>query len=244
MQVTPKNIDFSTLPDKAPEIDLRELLEVGCHFGHQKSRWNPAMDEYIYTEKDGVHIFDLAKTAKQLEKAYNFVYKLGAKNKNLILLGTKRQAREIVKETAQKAGLMYITSRWLGGFLTNWDQVKKSLQKMEKMERKMEEGEYDAYTKYEQAQFRKEITRFQRFFDGLRGLKSRPDAIFIVDPVREDVAVKEARMMNIPTVALVDSNGDPHDVDIPIPANDDAVKSIELIVNMIGEAYMAGQEGK
>ncbi|MEA2056684.1 MAG: 30S ribosomal protein S2 [Patescibacteria group bacterium] len=244
MQVTPKNIDLTTLPDKAPEIDLRELLEAGCHFGHQKANWNPAMDKFIYTEKDGIHIFDLAKTAEQLVKAYNFFYKLGKNNKTVVMLGTKRQAREVVEKVAKEAGMFYIVSRWLGGFLTNWKQVKKSLHKMESMEAKMEGGDYDAYTKYEQAQFSKEISRFGRFFNGLRGLKAKPDAVFIVDPMRENVAAAEARTMKVSVIAVIDSNGNPQDVDLAIPANDDAVKSIELIVELMGEAYLAGKEGK
>jgi small subunit ribosomal protein S2 len=244
MHITPKNIDFSKLPDKAPDYDLKDLLEASCHFGHHKNKWNPDMEPYIYTEKDGIHIFDLATTAKQLQQAYNYVYKLGQQNKSLIMVGTKRQARQIIKDKAEAAGCLYITSRWLGGFLTNWNQVKQSLQKMEKMEDKMEEGEYDAYTKYEQAQFKKEIARLRRFFDGLRGLKTLPDALFIVDPVREDIAVKEARMMDVPVVALIDSNGSPQDIDLPIPANDDAIKSIEFMVQQIGAAYSAGQAGE
>lgn len=238
------HINPKKLPDKAPEYDLRDLLEADCHFGHQKSKWNPAMDEYIYTEKDGIHIFDLAKTAKQLQLAYNYAYQLGKKNKTLIMVGTKRQAREIVRETAEKAGCLYITSRWLGGFLTNWDQVSKSLKRMLKIEEKLEQGEYEAFTKFEQAQIKKELTRLQRFFDGLRTLKKKPDALFVVDPQREDIAVTEANTEGVPVVAMVDSNGDPDQLDIAIPANDDAVTSIKLIVEQIGEAYQAGKQGK
>jgi small subunit ribosomal protein S2 len=235
-------IDFSKLPNKAPDYDLRNLLEAGCHFGHQRNKWNPKMEEFIYTQKDGVHIFDLAKTAKQLQLAYNYLYKLGKENRTVILVGTKRQAREIVEKTAQEAGMLYITSRWLGGFLTNWDQIKKSLERMKDMEKRFEEGEYDAYTKFEQAQFKKELTRLRRFFEGLRGLDGMPDAIVIVDPTREKIAVKEAKMMDIPVVALLDSDGDPTMVDIPIPANDDAAKSVSFIVEEFGKAYLAGKE--
>lgn len=237
-------VDFDKLPDKAPEYDLRDLLEAGCHFGHNKSKWNPNMDRFIYTEKEGVHIFDLAKTAEQLQKAYNYVYKLGKENKQLVMVGTKRQARKVVRDTAEKVGALYITSRWLGGLLTNWNQIRKSLQKMLDMEQKMEEGEYEAYTKYEQAQFKKEISRLRRFFDGLRSLDSLPDALFIVDPTKEDIAVKEANTMDVPTVALLDSDGDPSDIGVPVPANDDAYDSIKFVVEQIGEAYAAGKQGK
>ncbi len=239
-----QQIDLSKLPSKAPEYDLRDLLEAGCHFGHQKSKWNPDMEEYIYTEKNGVHIFDLAITAKQLTAAYNYMYKLGKDNKSVIFVGTKRQARKVIQETAKECGVHYITSRWLGGLFTNWPQISKSLRKMLSMESKMESGAYDNYTKFEQAQMSKQITRLRRFFDGLRELKELPDAIFVVDSEREDIAVTEANKMDIPVIALMDSDGHPDDAAIPIPANDDAVKSIELVVKQMGEAYLAGQQGK
>ncbi len=238
------NIDLSKLPDKAPEYDLRNLLEAGCHFGHQKNKWNPQMDEFIYTQKDGVHIFDLAKTAEQLQTAYNFMYQMGRKGKKVVIVGTKRQAREVVRKTAEESGMLYITSRWLGGFLTNWDQIKKSLNRMKTLEENFKKGEYDVYTKYEQAQLKKELTRLRRFFEGLRELKGTPDAIFVIDPSREDIAVKEAEMTGVPTVAIVDSNGNPDMVDIPIPANDDAIKSVTFLVEEMGKAYLAGKEGK
>lgn len=237
-------IDLSKLPDKAPDYDLRKLLDLGAHFGHQRSKWNPAMDEYIYTQKDGVHIFDLEKTAEQLKKAYNFAYKLGKKNKTLIFVGTKRQAREIVKNVAEESGAMHITSRWLGGFLTNWNQVNKSLNRMLQIESNLKEGGYEGFTKYEISQIKKELTRLRRFFDGVRDLKQMPDAIFVIDPDREDIAVKESNIMDVPVMALIDSNGNPDQVDLPIPANDDAVKSVDFFVKQIGEAYSKGKQGK
>jgi small subunit ribosomal protein S2 len=238
------NIDFSSLPDKAPEIDLRDLLEAGCHFGHQARKWHPKMDEYIYMEKDGIHIFDLAKTAEQLTKAYNFAFKLGSEGKSLVIVGTKRQARELVKAAAKESGAMYIVSRWLGGMLTNWNQISKSLKRMIKLETGLKEGSFAEYTKYERVQFEKEMGRLQRFFDGIRGLKESPDALFIIDPVREANVVKEAQTKNVPTIALVDTNGDPREVDIPIPANDDAMGSIKLIVDMVAAGYKAGKAAK
>jgi small subunit ribosomal protein S2 len=237
-------IDFSKLPDKAPEYDLRDLLEAGCHFGHQRSKWNPKMDKFIHTDKEGVNIFDLAKTAQQLQKAYNYFYLLGKQDKKVIMLGTKRQAREVVEEVAQEAGMMYIVSRWLGGFLTNWDQIKKSIKRMRAMEAKFESGEYENYTKFEQAQLKKELTRLQRFFEGIREIQSPPDVIFIVDAVKEDIAVTEATSADIPIVAILDSNGDPDLIDLPIPANDDSLKSVSFIVEEIGKAYKLGKEEK
>lgn len=237
-------IDTTNLPKHAPEYDLTELLEAGAHFGHQTQKWHPAMKEYIYMEKDGVHILDLAKTAEQLQKAYDFAFDLGSKKKTLVFVGTKRQAREIIKNAAEDAGCLYITSRWLGGLLTNWEQVAKSLKRMIQIEEGLTNGAFSGYTKFERVQLEKEQNRLERFFGGLKGLKNRPDALFIVDPGREKNAVKEAGTIGIPTVGLVDTNTDPRPVDIAIPANDDAVSSITYIVQAVAEGYKAGRSSK
>ncbi len=234
-------INLSNLPDKAPDYDLRDLLEAGCHFGHQRNKWNPKMAEYIYADKEGFHVFDLAKTAEQLKLAYNYFYQLGKQGKRVIMVGTKRQAREIVEAVAKKSELMYISSRWLGGFLTNWEQVKKSLDRLTDMKAKFANGEYDAFTKFEQAQLKKEVTRLERFFAGISDLTSPPDVLFIVDPIREKIAVKEAILTNVPVVGMVDTDGDPELLDLVIPANEDASKSIEFVVEQIGQAYLAGK---
>ncbi len=236
--------NFSDLPNKAPEYDLRDLLEAGCHFGHQKAKWNPHMAEWIYMEKDGVHIFDLAKTAQQMQIAYNFAYDLGSKGKKVVMVGTKRQARELVSSAAKTAGMNYIVSRWLGGFLTNWNQVKKSIKRMNDIESGLKSGKFDGYTKYERVQLEKEQNKLERFFIGVKDLKETPDCIFVVDPKRETIAVKEARVQGVPVVALIDSNADPDLVDLPIPANDDAVKSIRFIVDQFAAGYMAGKSAK
>jgi small subunit ribosomal protein S2 len=237
-------IDTTNLPKHAPEYDLRELLEAGAHFGHQTQKWHPAMKEYIYMEKDGVHIMDLAKTATQLQLAYDFAFDLGSKKKNLVFVGTKRQARDIIKNAAQDAGCLFITSRWLGGLLTNWEQVAKSLNRMIQIEEGLASGAFSGYTKFERVQMEKEQNRLERFFGGLKGLKQRPDALFIVDPGREKNAVKEAQTVGIPTFGLVDTNTDPRPVDIAIPANDDAVSSITYIVNAVAAGYKAGRNSK
>ncbi len=237
-------IDFSKLPQKAPEYDLAKLLEAGCHFGHEKRKWNPKIKPYLYMEKDGIHIFDLAKTAQQLQKAYNYAYQLGKQGKTLIFVGTKRRLRDIVQEEAEKAGAMYITQRWLGGFLTNWDQIKKSIKKMNDLEKGLEGEKFDNYTKFEQVQMKKELQRQQRFFRGVRDLKTKPDALFIVDIHKENIAVQEANQSDVPTIAIVDSNADPADVTVAIPANDDAVSSVTYIVKQISEAYKLGQQKK
>lgn len=234
-------LDTSKLPNKAPEYDLRELLEAGCHFGHQVAKWHPHMKKYIYMEKDGVHIFDLAQTAAQLQEAYNAAYELGKTGKTMIIVGTKRQAREIIEEQAGAQKIPYITSRWLGGMLTNWDQVKKSLKRMLFIEDGLKTDKFKGYTKYERNQLEKELTRLKRFFEGIRDLNSMPDALFIVDVNKEDNAVKEAENMDVFTMGIVDSNSNPDSVNVVIPANDDGRKSLEYIITAVTQGYAAGK---
>lgn len=237
-------LDVSSLPTKAPEYDLEALLEAGCHFGHQKHKWHPKMKPFIYVEKDGVHIFDLAKTAAQLQQAYNFAFQLGKEGKTLIFVGTKRQAREVVREAAASAGLLSITTRWLGGLLTNWEQVRLSIKRMVEIEDGLKNDKFKGYTKYERGQIEKELGRLTRFFEGIRNLKTKPDCLFIVDPVKEKNALAEALKMDVPVIALADSNADPSKIDVVIPANDDAVRSVKLIVDQIAAGYKAGRDSK
>lgn len=239
-----KKKNLSKLPNVAPEYDLMTLLEAGCHFGHQKAKRHPRMDEYIYAEKDGVHIFDLAITASQLQLAYNLVYDMASKGKSMVMVGTKRQARELIEEAAKDAGTFYIVSRWLGGFLTNWNQVKKSLKRMVTIEKGLLEGKFDGYTKFEKVQLDKEKNKLSRFFEGLRGLTNSPDFLFVVDINREKNAIAEAQIMGVPVIAIVDSNSDPTGVDVVIPANDDAVRSLSFLINEIAKAYKAGKQAK
>lgn len=239
-----KQLDFTQLPSQAPEYDLAQLLELGAHFGHQAKRWHPKMAEWIYAERDGVHIFDLPKTAAQLQLAYNYAYQLGKTGKTLVMIGTKRQARDVVQAAATTHGVPYIVSRWLGGLLTNWSQVNKSQKRMLELEEGLKTGKFDGYTKYERVQLEKEVDRLARFFQGIRDLKNKPDALFVVDPGREKVAVAEATITDTPVIGLVDTNTDPRPVDVVIPANDDAVKSIEFFVNQVAEAYAAGRKAK
>lgn len=236
--------DLSKLPNNAPDFDLRELLEAGVHFGHQTRRWHPSMKDFIYMEKDGVHIFDLAKTAEQLKQAYNFAFDMGKNGKTLVFVGTKRQAREIIKNAATEAGAMYITSRWLGGLLTNWEQVYKSLKRMIDIDQGLATEKFKGYTKFERNQLDKEKNRLERFFGGVTALKQRPDVLFVIDPGKEKNAVKEANTIGVPIIALVDSNTDPRPVEIAIPGNDDALSSIEYIVKAVAAGYKAGKEAK
>lgn len=226
---------------KKYQISLEELLEAGCHFGHQGRRWNPKMEPYIYAKKEGVHIFDLEKTAAGLVKAMTFVADLTAQGKKIIFVGTKRQAAPIVAEEAAKAGLPFVNMRWLGGTITNWDQIKKGIARLVELETKKQKGELKKYTKKENVLFDREIDKLNRFVGGLRTLTELPAAIFVVDVKKEIAAVREARVKGISVVALVDSNADPDLVDYVIPANDDAVRSIKLIVSKLAQA---AQDGK
>lgn len=238
-------MDVTQLPNKAPEYKIETLFEAGCHFGHNKKKWHPKMAKFIYAQKDGVHIFDLEKTAQQLQLAYNFMYDLGKNKKTVIFVGTKTQAKNIIKEAAEDAGVFHIYSRWLGGFLTNWEQVSKSLKRMIDIEEGFKTDKFKGYTKFEQVQLEKEKGRLERFFAGVKGLKTKPDCLFVVDPKREHNAIAEAKKLNVPVVALIDSNANPDLVDLPIPANDDAVGSIKFIVDEIAKAYKEGtKEGK
>lgn len=226
------------------EIDLKALLEAGVHFGHQTQRWNPKMKPFIYSARDGVHIFDLVKTASQLEQAVQQAYNLGKAGKNLVFVGTKRQAQEVVKEAATAANAMYLTTRWMGGFMTNWEQVSKSIQKMNTIKTGLANGKYDNYTKYERLQLQKDADRLDRFFGGVADIKVRPDALFLVDITEEEVAAREARIMGIPTIAIVDSNGNPELADLVIPGNDDAVSSIRILAMAVATAYAEGKKSR
>lgn len=223
------------------DVDLKELLDAGCHFGHQARRWNPKMRKFIYTERDGVHIFDLTKTGSNLEAAMEFVRDMVRAGKEVVFVGAKRQAKAIVREEAVKVGAPYVTERWLGGMLTNWEEMDRRLHKLTKLKKQRDNGELTKYTKREQTLINKEIERLERFFGGISTLTKKPEALFIVDTHREATAVYEANKLGIKVIGMVDSNADPMVVDYPIPANDDAVRSIKLIVEKIGQAYADGK---
>jgi small subunit ribosomal protein S2 len=222
-------------------VSLEELLEAGCHFGHQARRWNPRMQPYIYAVRDGVHVFDLVKTEKGLREAMELVKDSASKGKTLVMVGTKRQAQAIVREEAQKAGIFHVTERWLGGTITNWGQIKKSIDRLVEMKEKREKGEYEKYTKKENVLINREIAKLGRFLGGLVGLKRIPDAVFVVDTHREGVVIREAKMKGVEVIGMVDSNADPDMIDYVIPVNDDAVRSIKLVVSKIAEAWMEGK---
>ncbi len=222
-------------------VPLEDLLESGAHFGHQAKRWNPRMKQYIYSTRDGIHIFDLAKTAQGLQAACEYLKDLVSKGGRVVFVGTKRQAQAIIKEEALRCGAFFVSERWLGGAITNWEQVGKSVRKLSDMKQKREAGEYQKYTKKERVLIDKDINRMSRFLGGLEGLTKVPDALFIVDVMREIAAVREANSRSVPVVALVDTNANPDLVDYVIPVNDDAVRSIKLVVSKIADAVMEGK---
>jgi small subunit ribosomal protein S2 len=218
------------------ETTLQQLLEAGCHFGHQTRRWNPIMRSYIYGERDGVHIFDLVKTKAGLDQAMEVVGKMAAEGKVILFVGTKRQAQDAVKKAAIEAGMPYLIQRWPGGFLTNFEQIRKTVSRMLDFKDKKARGELKKYTKREQLLIDRDVAQMEKSFGGVVNMTKLPDALFVVDTHLEDVAVHEANRVNIPVIGMVDTNGNPTIVDYVIPSNDDAVKAIELVVDQIAAA--------
>lgn len=226
------------------EVSLKELLEAGCHFGHQTVRWHPKMKPYIFAARDGIHIFDLVKTREGLLDAADFVAKTIKEGKKILFVGTKRQAKDAVLTLAKKLDQPYVNQRWLGGTLTNWDQIKKRIDKLSEMKKAREEGEYKKFTKRERLLLDREIAHLEKFFGGIASLENLPEAIFILDTKREKAAVAEAAQKGIPIVAICDTNSDPTKIDYVIPANDDAEGSIKLILKKIEEAVLEKEKKK
>lgn len=220
------------------DVTLKELLEAGCHFGHQTVRWHPKMKPYIFAARDGIHIFDLVKTREGFLAAGQFLKKVVKDGNKVLFVGTKRQAKEAVLTLAKKLGQPYVSQRWLGGTLTNWDQIKKRIDHLAEMKEKREAGEYKEFTKKERLLIDREIARLEHFFGGIAGLEDLPSAIFIVDTKKEKAAVAEAAQKGIPIVAICDTNSDPGKIDYVIPANDDAEGSVKLILEKIKEAVL------
>jgi small subunit ribosomal protein S2 len=223
-------------------ITMKELLEAGCHFGHQTSRWNPKMKKYIFGERNGIYIIDLQKTMVLIKEAFSFVRDTVTSGGSVLFVGTKKQAQDIVAEEARRAGQPYIAQRWLGGTLTNFVTIRKSLDRLAELEKLRDTGELALRPKKESIRLTKEIDKLRKFLDGIRGLSAIPDVIFIIDTKRERIAVEEARKLGIPIVALIDTNADPTEVDYPIPANDDAIRSIRLAAARMADACIEGQQ--
>jgi len=222
-------------------ISLEDLVDAGAHFGHQTKRWNPKMEEYLYGSENGVHIFDLTITKPLIEEALEFITKSVKEGKKVLILGTKKQIKDKVGEVAESIGTPYVNERWLGGTISNFEQMRRSIKKMQEMKENMSTGYYNKYTKKERLLIDREITRLEKFFGGIETLKGVPDVLFVIDTKREAAAVHEAVTKKIPVVGIVDSNSDPDLIDYPIPMNDDASKALEYVLNLVAEAIKIGK---
>lgn len=223
-------------------VTMKELLEAGVHFGHQVKRWNPKMKKYIFGERNGIYIIDLQKTLKGLEEAYRFVRETAMGGTSILYVGTKKQAQDSVKEEAERAGVFYVNQRWLGGMLTNFFTIKKSIERLKSIEKMREDGTYDALSKKEVALLEKERSKLDKNLSGIKDMTRLPGAVFVVDPKKEKIAIAEARKLSIPVVSIVDTNCDPDEADYVIPGNDDAIRAIKLISSKIANAFIEGKE--
>ena len=224
-------------------VNMKQLLECGVHFGHQTRRWNPKMRPYIFTERNGIYIIDLQKTVKGLEKAYDFVRDVAKNNGSVLFVGTKRQAQDPIRDESIRCGQFFINQRWLGGLLTNFATIRKRVNRMIELETMDEDGTINRYPKKEIIMLHKERDKLEKSLSGIKNMKEIPSALFVIDPRRETIAVLEARKLGIPVIAIVDTNCDPEVIDYPIPGNDDAIRAIELIVNLMSSAFIEGRQG-
>jgi len=227
---------------KKMAVAMKELLEAGVHFGHQVKRWHPKMKKYIFGERNGIYIIDLQKTVKGLEDAYNFIKDVASTGAPVLFVGTKKQSQDAIQEEATRAGAFYVNQRWLGGMLSNFSTIKKSIEKLKKFEAMKEDGTLDLLTKKEVAAIEKEKSKLEKNLSGIKDMTSLPLALFIVDPKKEKIAIAEARKLSVPVVAIVDTNCDPDEVDYVIPGNDDAIRAIRLITSKIADAVIEGKE--
>lgn len=225
-------------------ISMKQLLEAGVHFGHQTRRWNPKMDRYIFTERNGIYIIDLQKTVKKVEEAYNFIKSVAFDNGSILFVGTKKQAQDSVKEEAERCGMYYINQRWLGGTLTNFQTIQKRIDRLHELERMSEDGTFEVLPKKEVIILNKEKDRLEKFLGGISGMKKLPSALFIIDPRKERIAVAEARKLGIPIVGIVDTNCDPDEIDYVIPGNDDAIRAVKLLTAKMADAVVEGHQGE
>jgi small subunit ribosomal protein S2 len=225
-------------------ISMKQLLEAGVHFGHQTRRWNPKMKKYIFTERNGIYIIDLQKTVKKVEEAYNYVKELAGNGGTILFVGTKKQAQDSVKEEALRSGMYFVNQRWLGGTLTNFETIQKRITRLKDIERMSEDGTFEVLPKKEVVQLRKEQERLEKFLGGIKDMKTLPDALFIIDPRKERIAVAEAHKLNIPIVGIVDTNCDPDEIDVVIPANDDAIRAVKLLTGKMADAILEAKQGE
>ncbi|GFR37699.1 30S ribosomal protein S2 [Insulibacter thermoxylanivorax] len=225
-------------------ISMKQLLEAGVHFGHQTRRWNPKMEKYIFTERNGIYIIDLQKTVKKVEEAYNYVKSLAASGGTILFVGTKKQAQDSVREEAERCGMFWINQRWLGGTLTNFQTIQKRIARLHELERMEEDGTFELLPKKEVIILRKEKERLEKFLGGIKNMKQLPDALFVIDPRKERIAVSEARKLGIPIIAIVDTNCDPDEIDYVIPGNDDAIRAVKLLTSKIADAVVEARQGE
>ena len=225
-------------------ISMKQLLEAGVHFGHQTRRWNPKMKKYIFTERNGIYIIDLQKTVKKVEEAYKWVKELAANGGTCFFVGTKKQAQDSVRDEATRSGMYYVNQRWLGGTLTNFETIQKRIARLKDIERMAEDGTFEVLPKKEVVQLRKEQERLEKFLGGIKDMKKLPDALFIIDPRKERIAVAEAHKLNIPIVGIVDTNCDPDEIDVVIPANDDAIRAVKLLTGKMADAILEAKQGE
>ncbi len=225
-------------------VAMKQLLEAGVHFGHQTRRWNPKMAEYIFTERNGIYIIDLQKTVKKIEEAYAFVRDVAAAGGEILYVGTKKQAQESIKEEAERVGMHFVNARWLGGMMTNFKTIKKRIERLYQLQKMEEDGTFDLLTKKEVMKLRGEMEKLEKYLGGIKDMKKLPGALFVVDPKKEKIAIAEAKKLNIPVVAIVDTNCDPEEVDFAIPGNDDAIRAVKLIASVISNAVLEGRQGE
>lgn len=225
-------------------ISMKQLLEAGVHFGHQTRRWNPKMAKYIFTERNGIHVIDLQQTVKYADQAYDFMRDAAANDAVVLFVGTKKQAADAVAEEAVRSGQYFINHRWLGGTLTNWGTIQKRIARLKEIKRMEEDGTFEVLPKKEVALLNKQRARLEKFLGGIEDMPRIPDVMYVVDPHKEQIAVKEAKKLGIPVVAMVDTNTDPDDIDVIIPANDDAIRAVKLITAKLADAIIEGRQGE
>ena len=224
-------------------VSMKKLLEAGVHFGHQTRRWNPKMAKYIFTERNGIYIIDLQKTAIQIEEAYKEVRDIVADGGRVLFVGTKKQAQDSIEQEAKRCGQFYVSHRWLGGMLTNFGTIRQSIEKLKKYEAMEEDGTFDLLPKKEVLQYQKEMDRLEKNLGGIKEMEQLPDVLFVVDPGEEEIAVHEAKILGIPVIAIVDTNCDPDKVDVAIPGNDDAIRAVKLITSVMADAVVEANQG-
>ncbi|MBQ3146084.1 MAG: 30S ribosomal protein S2 [Clostridia bacterium] len=225
-------------------VAMKQLLEAGVHFGHQTKRWDPKMAEYIYQARNGIHIIDLQKASKKIDEAYAFMKEVAEEGKDILFVGTKKQAQECVKDAALKSNMFYVDQRWLGGMLTNFKTIRKRIERLNKLEEMEQDGTFDVLPKKEVAALRNEMEKLEKNLGGIKEMTRMPGAMFVVDPKNERIAVLEAKKLNIPIIGLVDTNCNPEDVDYPIPGNDDAIRAVKLITDVMANAIIEGRQGE